>query len=90
MFATITDATTVVTPASSIPNTTSPTPSPQANHTFVGLWNNVDAKTRSNTKLSIRREGDQYGIHAWGKCHPEDCDWGEEQLLVTGNKGKIT
>ncbi len=70
--------------------TTSPSPSPQAEHPFVGLWTNVDVNTRSNTKLAIRREGDQYWIHAWGKCHPEDCNWGEEQLLVTENEGKVT
>jgi len=43
---------------------------------FAGDWNNVDTNTGGITKLSIAVSGDSANVHAWGKCHPTDCDWG--------------
>jgi hypothetical protein len=43
---------------------------------FAGDWNNVDPNTGGITKLSISVSGASSNVHAWGKCHPTDCDWG--------------
>jgi hypothetical protein len=44
---------------------------------FTGDWKNTDPKTRGITTLIITGNGNDLRIHAWGKCHPQDCDWGE-------------
>ncbi len=44
---------------------------------FSGSWKNVDAETRGLTTLSVRSAGQAVWVHAWGRCHPTDCDWGE-------------
>ncbi|MBW2044701.1 MAG: hypothetical protein JRI96_07415 [Deltaproteobacteria bacterium] len=49
---------------------------------YVGPWMNEDANTRSITRVEIRNEF----IHMWGKCHPTDCDWGENSYSVSGNE----
>jgi hypothetical protein len=44
---------------------------------FEGTWKNTDANTRGLTTLSVRTAGESVWVHAWGACHPSDCDWGE-------------
>ncbi|MDQ1260978.1 MAG: hypothetical protein QG575_159 [Euryarchaeota archaeon] len=46
---------------------------------FAGSWTNVDANTRGITNLDIAMMGTDAQVHAWGKCHPTDCDWGTVQ-----------
>ena len=41
---------------------------------FVGTWN---ATGRGLTKMQISVSGKQVRLHAFGSCHPQDCDWGE-------------
>jgi hypothetical protein len=24
----------------------------------------------------VQQNDDRVAVHAWGRCHPEDCDWG--------------
>ena len=74
----------------SSPGTNQPSiPQPQPNeseHTrqaFVGSWRNVDANTGSITRVEIRSEGANLFAHMWGRCHPQDCDWGEAQVDVS-------
>lgn len=43
---------------------------------FSGNWRNVNANTSGITRLHIRISGTNVIIHTWGKCHPQDCDWG--------------
>jgi len=50
-----------------------------------GVWQNKDSQTPGNTKLEIRQHGDKVTVHAWGKCHPTDCDWGEETGTLRKN-----
>jgi hypothetical protein len=45
---------------------------------LFGLWVNRSPETQNITQLEIRPEEDELFVHVWGKCHPEDCDWGEE------------
>jgi hypothetical protein len=44
---------------------------------FTGTWKNTDPNTAGVTKLSITGNGNSLKMRAWGKCHPQDCDWGE-------------
>jgi hypothetical protein len=43
---------------------------------FADKWNNVKRTTKGITTLDISSKGRMVTIHAWGKCHPKDCDWG--------------
>ncbi|MBN1546206.1 MAG: hypothetical protein JW902_06065 [Syntrophaceae bacterium] len=49
---------------------------------YNGTWTNVDTDTRGITKIVIHvgdsKNGLIYYVQVWGKCHPEDCDWGTE------------
>jgi hypothetical protein len=47
---------------------------------FVGGWKNVDGNTGGITRIEIRSGAKSMQIHMWGKCHPEDCDWGEVSI----------
>jgi len=46
---------------------------------FAGSWYNVDSATRGITSLQIDVSGSSAQVHAWGSCHPTDCDWGSVQ-----------
>ena len=43
---------------------------------FSGIWRNVDRNTRGITQLNVATIGSKAKLHAWGACHPQDCDWG--------------
>jgi hypothetical protein len=49
---------------------------------FIGEWVNVNLKTGGLTRLVISEDDNGWAIHAWGKCHPEDCDWKTVRLPV--------
>jgi hypothetical protein len=51
---------------------------------FSGDWTNVDTNTGGITKLNIDISGDAASVHAWGKCHPTDCDWGTVDAFAFG------
>jgi hypothetical protein len=53
---------------------------------FSGSWHNEDRHTRGLTHLDIYNRGDQIFVHAWGKCHPRDCDWGQSRAARSANK----
>jgi hypothetical protein len=42
-----------------------------------GTWKNVDEGTRGLRRLGVRVVDKAVFVHAWGKCNPTDCDWGE-------------
>ncbi len=52
---------------------------------LVGTWINADSGTGGLTRIVIGRSGSELQIHAWGKCHPQDCDWGTVQLDLIGD-----
>lgn len=43
---------------------------------FEGTWKNADTNTGGITTLQIDIQGKEVKVHAWGKCNPDDCDWG--------------
>jgi hypothetical protein len=67
-------------------NPNPPAPAPASNiAAFLGTWNNPRGQnTPANApdRLEISAKGDQLSIHAYGKCQPADCDWGEESATV--------
>ncbi len=48
---------------------------------ITGDWINTDYNTKGITKFTIRNNT----IRVFGKCHPEDCDWGSVTLVSHGN-----
>ena len=79
-------------PSSSAAETTSPTAntSPTAAAPFQGTWTNKDPNARGITKLVITQNDAEVKVHAWGKCHPSDCDWGEEDGGIVDNTAVVT
>lgn len=51
---------------------------------IVGTWLNIDQNTDHITKIFIAELGDYLSIEEWGKCYPDDCDWGKR--LVKKNE----
>jgi hypothetical protein len=57
---------------------------------FAGTWSNIDPTTRGLTRLEITLNGNKVFVHAYGSCHPRDCDWGEaEAIPYAPNVGSI-
>jgi len=52
---------------------------------FTGNWVNRNPHTRNMTRFNIRRSGNGIFAHAWGKCHPSDCDWGRARATFSNN-----
>jgi hypothetical protein len=50
-----------------------------------GEWVAVSASTRGITRIVIAPERDGYTVEAWGKCHPNDCEWGKVILTAVGD-----
>jgi hypothetical protein len=44
---------------------------------FFGHWNNTHPNTNNITRIVIHPDSSGYiKVHAFGQCHPTDCDWG--------------
>jgi hypothetical protein len=45
---------------------------------FLGHWDNTDHNTDNITRIHVAPSGGwgDVKVHAWGACHPTDCDWG--------------
>jgi hypothetical protein len=44
---------------------------------YKGKWINTDKNTRGVTKIIFSIDGGgKASVHVWGKCSPQDCDWG--------------
>jgi hypothetical protein len=56
---------------------------------LAGNWINDNPQTRGITKLDVEQKGDAVTVHAWGACHPQDCDWGTENGLAGGNSAGV-
>jgi hypothetical protein len=66
------------------------TPSASAN-SIDGRWTNPAAAERGAiAALEISGSGSQLAIHAWGLCHPTNCDWGTQNAAFDGRKAKAT
>jgi len=56
---------------------------------FVGSWVSSNPNTRMLTKGRIYKQGRGIYVHLWGKCHPNDCDWGSIGARVNVNRLNI-
>lgn len=63
---------------------------------FAGNWVSKDRDTRNNTRVNIALTGGVYKVHMYGKCHPQDCDWGvetatrnQDELNMTWDQGFV-
>jgi hypothetical protein len=70
------------------------------NTPLQGDWHNINASTNAMTRVVVNFScGDQvlcdqfghctrspsgYTAHAWGRCHPTDCDWGVRTAPAMG------
>ncbi|HPJ95468.1 MAG TPA: hypothetical protein PKY89_16290 [Deltaproteobacteria bacterium] len=43
---------------------------------YNGTWINTDTNTNGLTKVVVKGAGGKASVHVWGKCSPQDCDWG--------------
>lgn len=50
-----------------------------------GEWVSVSPRTRGLTRVIITPERAGYSVEAWGKCHPQDCEWGRTTLTAVGS-----
>ena len=67
-----------------------PIPRPtRINGSLAGMWTNDNTVSRGITKVEVEENGDAVKVHAWGACHPTDCDWGTEKGLVTGDSTSV-
>lgn len=64
--------------------TVRPVASARTSPSFAGKWNNTNRSTAGLTRFVITRAGSHYRLHAWGKCHPRDCDWGTVNMVAYG------
>ncbi len=43
---------------------------------WLGTWVNSDPATSGITRMELTAAQPGLAVHAWGRCHPQDCDWG--------------
>jgi TIR domain len=68
-------------------------PAQRPDTSLEGTWTNPSpVKDNGLDKLEITFAGAEPSvfIQAWGKCEPEDCDWGEQEGTVNGNEVTAT
>jgi len=53
---------------------------------FAGAWVNKDTGTGGVSRLIVEQAGTVFKIHAFGRCHPADCDWGVQEAPPAGNQ----
>ena len=57
---------------------------------FVGEWTNKNFETQSVTRVHIRLDGDKIVAHEWGRCSPQECDWGDATATAKGSGLSVT
>jgi TIR domain len=78
-------------------NSNNPTPAPvpapipapaPVNSAYLGTWVNPASEGKDGiNRLEISASGsNQLSVHAWGKCTPEDCDWGTQTATMDGQQ----
>jgi hypothetical protein len=81
----------IVQPPAPIPSPPPPLPPPstppaanlEERKDYLGEWRNVDAQTRGITRFTIVADDGRFVAHAWGRCFPDECDWGETDATTS-------
>jgi len=72
---------------------TSPQPQPAPADTasaFLGQWQNVETPALGDNLIRVQvtmetpEAGGRLVVHAWGRCQPDLCDWGEHHAKLNG------
>jgi TIR domain len=78
-----------------------PTPQPQPGPqpapvdpamAFLGEWQNVETPAFGDDLIRVQvtaetpDSGGRLVVHAWGRCKPDLCDWGEHHAKLNGNE----
>jgi len=63
---------------------------PAMSSQITGTWLNQDPETMGITQVVITSRPGRLYVHAWGACHPKDCDQGETELTVGDGVGTAT
>ncbi len=69
-----------------------PVPAPDPIAAFLGDWQNVQMPATGDNliRLQVTQEtpesGGKYVVHAWGRCQPSFCDWGEHHANLNGDE----
>ena len=76
----------------SSPTPAEPTPTevPRPAVSFEGNWVNKNPATSGITRLRINQNNTEVKVHAFGKCTPNDCDWGQETGGIIDNSAVLT
>jgi hypothetical protein len=59
---------------------------------FMGDWQNVETPAFGDNLIRVQVSveapdaGGRYMVHAWGRCKPELCDWGEHHAKLNGDE----
>ncbi|WP_119674853.1 hypothetical protein [Deinococcus sp. RM] len=52
---------------------------------MTGTWVNSNVTTSGITRVNVTRSaGGQMTVQVFGRCHPNDCDWGSAPLITYG------
>ncbi|MVN89343.1 hypothetical protein GO986_21650 [Deinococcus sp. HMF7620] len=52
---------------------------------MVGTWVNTDVATSGITRINVTRtSAGKMTVQVFGRCHPNDCDWGQANALTYG------
>lgn len=49
---------------------------------YNGFYKNVDPNTDCISQLHFYQAETEILVNAWGRCHPEDCEWGPASLFL--------
>ena len=51
---------------------------------IAGEWVATNPRTRGITRVVVARSETGWSVRAFGRCHPNDCDWGWVPVLPVG------
>ena len=51
---------------------------------IAGEWVTTNPRTRGITRIVVERSESGWSVRAFGRCHPNDCDWGWVPVLPVG------
>jgi len=53
---------------------------------YAGNWVNENPRSRSITRINIHKQRNGIFLNAWGRCYPNECNWGKARVRIRSNK----